>query len=145
MDYDPGAEPVKQYIEGWIATETRSVKEMEKLQLHHREPDVAPGLAGLRKLLIPFTVEQWGLWIRMNRTSGLIGEVAIEEAMDILAPTHQTAQQKNISARSMREKSANPALRDFEFVMDKAAVLFTNTLNYGKSKGYDMTKWSRYL
>jgi len=44
MAYDPGAEPVKQYIEGWIDTETRSVKEREKLQLHYREPDVAPGL-----------------------------------------------------------------------------------------------------
>jgi len=81
----------------------------------------------------------------MGRESGLIGKVNVEEAMNILAPTNETARQKNISPTSMAQKSANPALRDFECVMDKVALLFVNTLNYGKSKGYDMTKWSRYL
>jgi len=91
-----------------------------------------PAFAGLRKLAYSVYGRAMGLWIRMTLKSGLIGEVAIERSYGYTGAYAQTAQQKNISARSMRKSRLTRGWEILSLLMDKAAVLFTNTLNYGK-------------
>lgn len=132
IGYDPMVTDFRNNLHILIQTEMEFIEKDERLYTEWEEK-VRAKLKGLiKKIKTALTVQEWGIWIRGQLHAGVLIGDNVDDILEIIADTHETPRQKDISFTSMRQKSSVIKNASREKLMKMTMDMYLFIKHYGK-------------